>query len=162
MSTTTKHKKQLWRKTVLNPCITNSGIIRDDNAMVISTVIFTYFINIYVAQIYFYNLKKGCNCHLLLQLSIFQSTKESQLTCQGHCTWCWKSHLQNSLNPSQFTDYSGCAHKQANTLFAPGNKSKPLHSILLKAMPLVTKVGAKYNHLQPVIEEKQRFITRHN
>lgn len=24
ISTTTKHKKQLWKETVLNPCITNS------------------------------------------------------------------------------------------------------------------------------------------
>lgn len=51
--------------------------------MVISTVIFTYYINIYVAQIYFYNLQKGCTCHLLLQVSNFQSTKESQLTCKA-------------------------------------------------------------------------------
>lgn len=76
ISTTTKHKKQLWNRIVFSLCISNSGIIWDENATVILTVKFVYFIKINMVSIIFITCTKDVVVTCISRSQLFNLQKK--------------------------------------------------------------------------------------
>lgn len=76
ISTTTKHKKQLWNRIVFSLYISNSGIIWDENATVILTVKFVYFIKINVVSIIFITCTKDVVVTCISRSQLFDLQKK--------------------------------------------------------------------------------------